>query len=108
MEIKQPSKKLGFDPERCDKVYDELVKVFQKYKPTVGEIIIAVGNLCYSLGASIGGYKEKGPSVEEIQKLYYAEPGRIDVSLMAQGIIMTTWHEDWEKLQLKKDIEEET
>lgn len=90
-----------FDNERCEKLYTELVLVFQKYKPTVGEILIAYGNLGYTIGASIGGFNKEGPSVEELQKLYYTNPERIDVALMLQGITTTTWLEDLEKIGKK-------
>jgi len=108
MDVKKPKdKKLGFDPERCNNLYEELVEVFQKHRPTVGEIIVAMGNLCYTLGASIGKFK-KGPSFEEAKKLYYMDPKRVDLAMMMQGFTMTTWYGDWEELQLSKDTEEET
>ncbi len=96
-------KKLKFDPEACTKLYEDLVKVFQEHKPTVGEIIIALGNLQYSVGASIGGYNnEKGPGIEELQKLYYSNPS-VDVALMIQGLQTTTWFDDYQEMQLKKN-----
>lgn len=105
---KDPEKSLKFDPDRCSKVYEELIEVFQKHKPTVGEIIIALGNLTYTIGASIEGYGEKGPGIEEVQKLYYTNPERIGVALMAQGLTTTTWYEDWERLQLEREKAQET
>ena len=109
MKIIKPKKKLNFDPERCNDVLVELVEVFQKHKPTVGEIILALGNLCYTLGASIGKHSQPGPSVAEIQKLYYEHPERIDIALMAQGTLLSSWFGDWEELQTKdkKDTKEE-
>ena len=101
-DIERPKETLHFNPERCNDLYTELVEVFQKHKPTVGEIIIAYGNLGYTLGASIGGFDEKGPGIEELKKLYYTEPGRLDLALMLQGLTITTWYEDWEKIQLSK------
>ena len=85
--------RLAFDDERCNAAYEDLVEVFQKHKLTVGEIIVAYGNLGYALGASIGGFSEKGPSPEELKKLYYEHPGRLDLTV-------TTWYGDWEQLQL--------
>ena len=109
MKVKQPDKILGFNPERCGVLYKELVKTFQDHKPTVGEIIVALGNLCYTLGASIGKF-EVGPSYEELKKLYYTDPKRLDLALMMQGFIFSSWYGDWEELQLsnKKDNKEET
>lgn len=96
-----PKKTVQFDPEKCSDMFEELLKVFQNYKPTVGEILITYGNLGYALGASIGGYQEKGPGTEELKKLYYSEPGRLDVALMLQGMLVTEWFSDWEE-QIKK------
>lgn len=106
MSIEEPKKTLSFDPDRCTEVLAELVEVFQKHKPTVGEILIAYGNLGYTLGASIGKF-EKGPSIEELEKLYYSEPGRLDVALMIQGLQVTTWYESYaEKAIDNKDTKE--
>ena len=99
--IEEPKKTLSFDPEKCTNLYEELVQVFQKHKPTVGEILIAYGNLGYSLGASIGGIKDEGPSIEKLQELYYSEPGRLDLALMLQGLLITTWYDDYVEKQIK-------
>jgi len=101
MKVKKEIKKtLSFDPDKCNDLYTGLVEVFQENKPTVGEIIIAMGNLLYTLGASIEGYGEKGPGFEELKKLYYMNPSKIGLAMMMQGLTMTTWYEDWEKIQL--------
>lgn len=106
MSVEAPGKTLSFDPERCTQVLEELVEIFRKHKPTVGEILIAYGNLGYTLGASIGKY-EKGPSIEELEELYYKEPGRLDVALMIQGLQTTTWYESYaENAVDNKDIKE--
>lgn len=89
--IETPKKTQNFDPEKCAKLHSELIQLFQKYSINVSELLIIYGNLGYSLGASIGGYKDKGPSLEELEKLYYAEPKRLDVALMLQGILITDW-----------------
>lgn len=107
MKIQRPNKKIGFDPEKTSKLLGDLIEVFQKYKPTVGEIITVSSNLLYALGASIGGYEQKGPGIDELKRLYYSEPGKLDVALMLQGLTMATWYEDWEKLQIKEDTKEQ-
>lgn len=101
MEIIIPKKKLGFDPNKAAALLEELIKTFQKHKPTVGEIITVSSNLLYTLGASIGEFGKKGPSIEELKKLYYEQPGRMDVALMLQGLTMATWFQDWEKLRIQ-------
>jgi len=95
-------KKLKFDNKKTSLMLIELLKVFQNHKPTVGELLVAYGNLGFSLGASIGGYEGKGPSVEELKELYYKDPHRIDVALMLEGLTVTTWFESWEDLQIKR------
>lgn len=102
-DIKELESSQHFNNERCSKLYEELVQVFQKYQPTVGEILIAYGNLGYTLGASIGAKdsSSEGPSIEELKQIYYAEPGRLDIALMLNGLMITTWLEDIEKLEQK-------
>lgn len=101
--IEQPKKTLSFDPVKCTKLYEELIKVFQNYKPTVGEILIAYGNLGYALGASIGGLENTGPDIEKLKELYYSNPGRLDLALMIQGLLVTTWYDDYEKKQVNPE-----
>lgn len=94
MQIETPKANRGFDPEKVEEAFAQLVSVFQEQKLTVGEIIIAYGNLGYTLGASIEGYAGQGPSIEELEKLYYQNP-TIGVSLMLQSIMVTTWFDDY-------------
>lgn len=98
---KQPEMKLNFDTERCNTILNELMAVFQKHQPTTGETCVVLGNLSYSLGASIGGFDGKGPNPEELKHLYYTEPN-LAIAMMLNGLTVTTWYSDWEKQQLKK------
>ena len=102
---KDPEKTLQFDPDKCNNMLSELMKIFQKHQPTVGEILTVYGNLGYSLGASIGGFQEKGPSPEELKQLYYEKPGRVDVALMLEGLTVTTWFSNWEEQVIDKSKE---
>lgn len=101
------NKQLGFDPDKCSQLYQDLLTVFQNAKPTVGEIIIALGNLEYALGASIGGYKDKGPTFEELQKMYYSlekeGPPRIDLALMLQGHNTTSFFDIYQEKFIKNN-----
>ncbi len=78
---------------KVDAAYTDLVKVFKKHKLNVREILIATGNCVYALGASIGGYQEKGPGVSELEKLYATNP-TVDVAMMITGLQMCTWESD--------------
>ena len=87
---------------------EELLKVFQEYQPTIGEILLTYGNLGYALGACIGGYQGKtGPSVEKLKQLYFEKPGDVAVSLMLEGMTVTSWFEDWEEQVLKQSNNKE-
>ena len=106
MQIKKDLKTtLEFDPEACNALYEDLVKVYQKHKPTVGSILINYGNLGYTLGASIQGYKDEGPSVEELNKMYYSNPS-LGIALMLQGVTIVSWFSSWEEQQVKKETKE--
>lgn len=85
---------------RVNKLYSDLVGCFNKNKANVKEILLAYGNLGYTLGASIEGYKDKGPSAEELNLLYATKP-TVGVALMIQGLQTTLWVDD-----LNKKIEE--
>ena len=92
-----PTESPNFDPEKCNDVYERLIQAYQEADLTVPEIIVSLSNLTYSLGASIGGYTDKGPSAEELEKLYYASPS-VDTALMLQALTMVTWSSQYTKL----------
>jgi hypothetical protein len=93
---------LQFDPDKVQHIYDELINIFKCYKPTVFEILTAYSNLGYSLGASIEGFKDKGPPIEELQELYYKNP-TLGVALMCQAVEVMGWGETYQKNQVKKE-----
>ncbi len=104
MNIHHPIKTLSFNPDKATALLEELIEVFQKHRPTVGESITVFSNLLYTIGASIGEFGEKGPGIEELKRLYYTEPGRIDIALMLQALTLSTWFDDWEQQQLAKTV----
>jgi len=79
------------DIDAISSCHDDLLRVFQKHKLTVKEIVVVYGNLGYSLGASVEGYKEFGPSPDEVQQKYYSGKNSIGNALMMQGMLITTW-----------------
>jgi len=100
-----PKKQIQFDPDACEALYEDLIEVFKKHQATTGEMIIAIGNTLYSIGASIEGYKEKGPDPETLQKAYYQNPS-IGNALMVQGLTITSWYDAYQQQLLditKKD-----
>ena len=91
VKIETPEKAKNFDPEEAQGAFEDLVKVFQERRLTIAEIIIVLGNLSYTLGASIEGFKEEGPSAEELQRMYYSDPS-VGTGLMMTGITICSWY----------------
>ena len=100
---KEPPVTRDFDPDKCNKAYEELVRVLQDNKLTVSELIIAIGNLSYTIGASIEGFQDKGPGLEEVQRLYKEHPEKIGIAFMVQGLMVTTWLNSWQSLNEKEN-----
>ena len=97
IKVTKADKTPAINPKKVEKVYIKLIEAFKETKLTVPEIILAYSNLGYSLGASIGGYKDgKGPSVQDLQKAYATNP-TIDVALMLDALTVGTWVDDLEK-----------
>ena len=90
--------------ERVSSLIEDLIKVFQHHKPTVKEIILAYGNLGYTLGACIDNWKNKGPDERTLLRLHKEKPS-VGSALMLQGIQVCTWAEG--DLSAREDIEEE-
>ena len=80
------NKTLGVSEKKVQKTYTELVNVFKKNKLNVKEILIVLGNLVYTIGASVGNYDKKGPSPSKLEELYLLKP-TIDVALMIKSIL---------------------
>jgi len=104
MALKRPTKTLSFDPQRVQALMDDLMNAFKKHRPTVGEIVVALGNLSYNLGHSIGRHGDKMFTPDELQRAYLEKPGAIDIALMSQGMIMTAWYEDWAQIKLEENL----
>jgi hypothetical protein len=101
---KDLQKTLAFDPNKVEQCYSDLVDVFRKHKLRVGEILIAYGNLGYTLGASIEGYDEKGPGAEELKQLHMTQPSP-GTGLMIQGLTITTWYEKYQSAKVSNNEE---
>lgn len=96
-----PKKTLQFDPDKCSQLIGKLLEVFKENAPTVGEILVAYGNLGYSLGAAIEGHKSTGPDVTELKEKYYVKP-TVGTALMLQGIEITNWFQDHKDETIKE------
>jgi len=97
--------------EKANETLQELIEVFNRRKLRVQDIVVVYGNLGYALGASIEGVKDgQGPTIDELQQRYYSEP-TLGVSLMLQGYLVTSWHDQVSKgltidslKETKKDV----
>lgn len=110
MGIIYPTKTLSFDPQKASQALEEVLQIYQRHTLSVGELIAVTSNLLYSLGSSMSEfygikYEDKGPSIEELKKLYYSEPERIDIAFMLQGLTMSTWYESWQEQNVNKEKE---
>jgi len=86
--------KTTVDERKVEKTIEKLHKIINKAKLSVPEILIAYGNLGYHLGASLAGFQGKGPDTATLKRFYYANP-TVDVGLMLQGLMITTWEQDY-------------
>jgi len=80
--------------EKVSAIIEKLHKILNKANLTIQEIILIYGNLGYHLGASMAGFQGVGPDVETLEKAYRLDP-TIDVGLMLQGLLITSWEEDF-------------
>lgn len=86
----------SLDLEKVENVLNKIIKCVNTGKLSIREIIILYGNLGYHFGASIAGFKDKGPGIEDLKKAYYSSP-TVDIGLMLQGLMITGWEEDFIK-----------
>ena len=69
-------------------------EIVNKQKLSVHEMIHILGQLCYSVGASLEGHKGVGPNVEELKRALIQDPENIGNALMATGLQIQTWTQD--------------
>ena len=95
----------NFNPEKVEKCLGQMVDLLGVEKLTVGELIILISNLQYSIGASIDGYEEKGPSLDKLRDMYYQDP-TLGTALMLNAATISTWYDDWQEAIKKKEDKE--
>lgn len=90
--------------EKANVCIEKILNTFKKYNLTVEEIILIYSNVGYSIGASLEGYKDKGPSPEKVQRKIY-EDRTIGYALMAQSLMMNgEWLPHLEQDQVGDEI----
>lgn len=82
------------DLPRLEKTLSKTLALLNKAKLNVPELLLLYGNLGYHLGASIAGFRGKGPSQQELEEYYKNNP-TVDISLMLQGLLITAWEQDY-------------
>ena len=75
---------------------DQLIEVLNTSDLTLQDQILVLSNLIMATGASLAGFEGEMPSMEELQHHDLMNP-TIDVALMLQGMLMSSWAEDLEK-----------
>lgn len=96
--------------KKVAKTVAAILKLINKSKLNIPELIILYGNMGYHIGASMAGLNRtgQGPGLEELKREYYSNP-TIDVGLMLQGLIITEWEKDYLKSpKLSKFAENKT
>jgi hypothetical protein len=86
-------------PEKTDdnKVAATLAKIHRLLNRehfTIPELLLLYGNLGYEIGAAIAMIEGPGPSLQELQLEDKINP-TIDCALMLQGLLVSTWEEDF-------------
>jgi hypothetical protein len=77
-----------------DKLLAKILAQLDKASLNVPELLSLCGKLLYTIGASMSGFTKAGPSLEVLEREYYTNPC-VDVALMIQGQLISTWIEDY-------------
>lgn len=93
--------------EVVDSVARAVVSLINTKKLSVAEMLQLISDTCYAIGASLEGYKERGPQLEELRKLYYQDSTRVGVALMLQGLMVGTWIQGLEVVEEEVHEKEE-
>ncbi len=92
------------EQEKASEALDEILATLNKFSLRVEELVLLYSNLGYSIGASIDGIgaNDEKPSLESLQQKYYEKPS-IGVALMLQGLLTSTWVDDFKQKDKKND-----
>ena len=88
-------KKITLRTERIETVTKRVIdEIFNRSGLSVHEAVAVLGQVMHSMGASLAGYKDKGPTFDQLQKLYYEQPNNFAVAIMINGLLMQSWMQD--------------
>jgi hypothetical protein len=79
-----------------EKAVKQLIQVINSYDFTISEIVYVFSQLGYAIGASIAGLTEETVDLPTLERQYYSNP-TIDIALMLQSTLISTWIEDFKK-----------
>ena len=83
------------DDKKVVSTINKVLKVLNKEKLSVSELIAFYGNLGIHIGCGIAGL-DTAPNIEEIKREYYRNP-TVDIALISQGYLITSWEQDYLK-----------
>lgn len=84
------------DDKKVARTVESIMKILNKAKLNIPELIVLYGNMGYHIGASMAGLQSigQGPGIEELKREYYSKPS-VDLGLMLQGLLITEWEKDY-------------
>ena len=101
-ELIEELEKRDGDPtsEASDRALDKMIQALQAERLTTEELLAVLSHLIFTVGASIEGYKGTTPPPSEIRKLHLANPEKLGLALMQQGLEMRfIWTEGLQQVQ---------
>lgn len=89
--------------KEIENVLEKTLKILNKSKLDIRQLILFYGNLGYIIGCSMAGFKEQGPNLETLKKEYYSNP-TVDIGFMLQGLLITSWEHSWKEKPVISDL----
>jgi len=84
------------DEKKIAESIQKVLRILNKDKLNITELILFYARLGYSIGASMAGLKVDGPKLQELQQEYYKNP-TVDVGMMMQGLLTETWIDSYKE-----------
>lgn len=94
-ELQLPESSTFMDAEKVSNSFEKVIKLLNSEGLTTSELVVLLGNLMYTIGASSGGYGSTGPSIDKLEELYQQNPTNISVGLMYQAWLLLAWYEEY-------------
>jgi len=89
--------------KKINKTVEKAIKLLDKEKLSIEELIVAIGNLAIVAGSNIAGLEGQVIDPDILNKEYYSNP-TIDVALMLQGYFIIALADDYKKKPELSDL----